>query len=244
VSSPKVSLARALSKLGHSSRSESERLIADGRVSVNGIPITNPAQRVDLARDRIAVDGALVRSADKIYLLLNKPRGLVTTADDERGRATVYSCLPAELPHVSPVGRLDRDSEGVLLFTNDTRWANAILAPESHVVKTYHVLADGIVSEEDLLRMSTGVEAKRGDWLAVRHVRVLRRDGATTWLEIGLDEGRNRHIRRLLETLGLKTLRLIRVAIGPITLGHLGKGEFRPLERAEVDAVAPGSSQR
>ena len=229
----KVSLARALSKLGFCSRSEGEKLVRDGRVTVNGRVVRDPAVRVDPARDRIAVDNRAVRAAQHVYLMLNKPRGLVTTAADERGRTTVFSLLPPELTHVAPVGRLDRDSEGLLLFTNDTRWANQIAAPESHIEKTYHVLVDSVVTREQRGLMEVGQASKRGDILRAVSARVLRAAGATTWLELTLDEGRNRHIRRLCESLDLKVLRLIRVAIGPLQLGDLAKGKVRELTERE-----------
>jgi 23S rRNA pseudouridine2605 synthase len=232
---PHVSLARALSKLGYCSRAEGERLVRSGRVQVNARILRDPAARVDPACDRLAVDGRPVRAQNRVYLMLNKPRGLVTTASDERGRDTVFRCLPPDTPHVSPVGRLDRDSEGLLLFTNDTQWANQILAPAAHTERTYHVLVQGRLGAADVQRLAAGVTTRRGDTLAAR-ARVLRPAGATTWLEVVLDEGRNRHIRRMLEALGFDVLRLIRVAIGPLRLGALPRGQTRRLRPAEVQA--------
>src|SRR5688500_18070595 len=144
--------------------------------------------------------------------MLYKPRGLVTTAKDERGRDTVYGLLPDDLAHISAVGRLDLDSEGLLLFTNDTQWANRLTAPELHIEKTYHVLVDGDITPKQIDEMLAGVESRRGDVLRAVRMRVLRSAGANTWIEVVLDEGKNRQIRRMLEAVDLGVLRLIRVA--------------------------------
>jgi 23S rRNA pseudouridine2605 synthase len=234
---PAVSLARALSKLGYCSRSEGEQLVRAGRVTVNTEVVRDPARRVDPARDRITVDGKSIKAARKVYLMLNKPRGAVTTASDELGRVTIHDLLPDDMPHLSAVGRLDQNSEGLLLLTNDTRWADAILAPESHLPKTYHVLIDGLIDAAAIERVRAGVRSKRGDMLRAVSVTELKRAGKTTWLEVVLDEGKNRHIRRLFEALDLPVERLIRVAIGPLQLGELKRGEMRSLTPAEVKAL-------
>ena len=151
---PKVSLARALSKLGYCSRTQARTLIRVGRVQVNAAVHRDEETWVDLERDLIEVDGQPVTSKTKIYLMLNKPRGMVTTRFDEEGRETVYECLKkAELPWLAPVGRLDKASEGLLLFTNDTRWAAGILSPETHLDKTYHVQVDRLIHKELLQQM-------------------------------------------------------------------------------------------
>ena len=229
-----VSLARALSKLGHCSRSQAVALVEAGRVRVDGVVRREPSLRLDLDRARIEVDGTPVGARRTVYLALNKPRGLVTTRDDPQGRETVYACLddPA-LPFVSPVGRLDKASEGLLLFTNDTRWAARVLDPVGHVDKTYHVQIDRVADDALLDALRAGVESD-GERLAVKSVRVLRAAERTSWLEIVLDEGRNRHIRRLLDALGVEVLRLVRVAIGPLSLGTLPKGGWRHLTVEEV----------
>ncbi|HEX2190664.1 MAG TPA: pseudouridine synthase, partial [Longimicrobiaceae bacterium] len=218
---PGVGLARALSKLGYCSRSQARGLVAEGRVRVNGSVRRDAELRVDPDRDRIEVDGARVGAEERVYLALNKPRGVVTTASDERGRGTVYDCLddPA-LPFLSPVGRLDRASEGLLLFTNDTRWAARITDPATHLDKTYHVQVDRLADEALLLRMTEGVRAA-GEPLAAKRAGLLRTGTRNSWLEVVLDEGRNRHIRRLLEALGVGVLRLVRVSVGPLALGDL-----------------------
>ena len=227
-------LARALSKLGFCSRSQGQELVTAGRVAVNGKVCRDPEWRVELTRDRLAVDGQPIGNAAKIYLMLNKPRGLVTTADDEQGRATVFQCLEgADLPFVSPVGRLDKASEGLLLLTNDTAWAARLTDPANHIDKTYHVQVDRVADTALLERLTKGLPAE-GDFLAVKRVSVLRHGTRTSWLEIVMDEGKNRHIRRLLAALDINVLRLVRVAIGGLPLGNLAKGKFRRLTESEL----------
>lgn len=235
---PRTGLARALSKLGYCSRRQAWELIQAGRVAVNGRVERDPEHRVVLDRDRLAVDGRGVARAAGIYLMLNKPRGLVTTRRDEQGRETVMRCLPGL--QVFPVGRLDKASEGLLLFTNDTAWAARITDPDSHLDKTYHVQVDCLAEASLLDRLRQGVTCD-GDCLKVKRAAVLRRGEKNSWLELVLDEGKNRHLRRLLAALGVGVLRLIRVAIGPLPLGNLGKGQHRALTAAEVRMLAePG----
>lgn len=235
--SDNVSLARALSKLGFSSRSIARMLIQSGRVRVNGRIVRGPDTRVDLDKDRFEVDRKLVSRPRPIYLMLNKPRGLVTTASDEKRRPTVYECFSgADLPWVFPVGRLDKASEGLLLFTNDSRWAAQILDPRSGLDRVYHVQVDGQATEGLISRMRHGLTAPEGDFLGTKKTRVLRSGKRTFWLEIVLNEGKNRHIRRLLAMLDLKVLRLVRVAMGPLCLGDLAKGKHRALTESEIRA--------
>ncbi len=240
---PHVSLERALSKLGYASRSRSRALVLAGRVTVNGRAASDPALRVDPARDRLAVDGEPVRAAGRIYLALHKPPGVVTTAADERGRATVYSLLPPGLAWVGPAGRLDRESEGLLLLTNDSRWADRITAPASHLDKVYHVRIDRVPDDALLRALETGVPSG-DDVLAARRAGVLRSTEGEHWLEVVLDEGKNRQIRRMLEALGVGVLRLIRVAIGPLALGDLPLGACRRLTASEVEALAGKAKAR
>lgn len=231
-------LARALSKLGFCSRSEAWEWIQAGRVGVNGTLERDAERRVSLRRDRIEVDGRLLLDERKTYLMLNKPRGLITTVSDERGRETVFRCFAgADLPRVFPVGRLDQASEGLLLFTNDTLWANALTSPESHIDKTYHVQIDRVANAELLQRLRTGSKDE-GELLKAKEVSILRAGQKNSWLEIVLDEGRNRHIRRMLAAQGIEVLRLVRVAIGGLQLGHLAKGSFRELSDSEVRSLA------
>jgi len=232
-----VGLARALSKLGYCSRSRAAELIAAGRVKWNGAVRRDPETPVHLGKDRIEIDGQPLASTSKIYLALNKPRGVVTTAADEKGRETVYSFLPENLPWLAPVGRLDKASEGLLLLTNDSEWAARITAPETHLDKTYHVQIAGIGDEDLLQALRDGVRTNAGESLPVKNVRALRHGEQNSWLEIILDEGKNRHIRRMLEELKIEVLRLVRVAIGPLALGDLPKGATRFLEKQEKQAL-------
>ena len=237
VETRQVGLARALSKLGFCSRSRAAELIREGRVRLNGAARRNPQAPVRLDRDRVEVDGKPVAAETKTYLILNKPRGVVTTASDEKGRQTVYSLLDKDLPWVGPVGRLDKASEGLLLLTNDSEWAAKISDPATHLYKTYHVQItthEGATLAEQFAR---GVSS-RGELLRAQRARVVRAGEKNTWLEIVLDEGQNRQIRRLVEASGHEVLRLVRVAIGPLRLGALAKGSFRLLttdEKAELD---------
>ena len=236
-----VSLNRALSKLGYCSRTQAEVLIAEGRVTVGGKVIRDVEHRVDLDRDQISVDRKRVIGERKVYLMINKPRGLVTTREDPEGRGTVYACLDGmDLPFVAPVGRLDKASEGLLLMTNDTNWANRLLDPVSGVDKLYHVQVAAVPDEAMLERLRAG--AMLGDEkLKAQSIELLRAGQRNAWLAVALDEGRNRHIRRLLEAHGLEVLRLIRVAIGRLPLGDLAKGKARHLTAGELALLADQS---
>ncbi len=232
-----VGLARALSKLGYCSRSDAVDLIRAARVRLNGALSREPEAPVRLESARIEVDGQSVGMAAKLYLMLNKPRGVVTTASDEKGRQTVYGFLNATLPWVSPVGRLDKASEGLLLLTNDSEWAAQVTAPETHLDKTYHVQIDHVADAKLLQSIRKGIKTAEGDFLRVKSVCILRGGERNTWLEIILDEGRNRHIRRMMASLGVAVLRLVRVAIGPLPLGQLAKGKVRSLTNEEKSAL-------
>jgi 23S rRNA pseudouridine2605 synthase len=235
--SKKAGLARAISKLGFCSRAQAVQLIRAGKVRVNGVARRDPETPVRLGKDRVEVDGQQLKAADKIYLALNKPRGIVTTAFDEKGRDTVYTLLGAELPWVAPVGRLDKASEGLLLFTNDSEWAARVTAPDTHLDKTYHVQIGKIADGAAIETLKNGVRTKEGEMLRVKAASVLRQGERNSWLEIILDEGKNRHIRRMMETLDIEVLRLIRVAIGPLALGELPKGVVRHLKAEEKLAL-------
>ena len=233
-------LARVLSKAGICSRTEAARWISAGRVSVDGRTVLDPEFPILAGRHHVKVDGQALGAAARIYLMLNKPRGLVTTAQDERGRETVYRCLDdAGLPWLAPVGRLDKASEGLLLFSNDPQWAAGLTDPQSGPRKTYHVQIDHVPEASVLDAVRAGIEDE-GEFLAAHQVTLLRHGDRTAWLEIVLDEGRNRHIRRLLAAFDLQVLRLIRVAIGGLALGELGKGQWRLLEdedRRQLEAA-------
>jgi 23S rRNA pseudouridine2605 synthase len=233
----RVGLARALSKLGYCSRSHAAELIREGRVKLNGATRRNPETPVHVGRDRIEVDCRSVRAEGKVYLMLNKPRGVITTASDEKGRDTVYSLLRPELPWVAPVGRLDKASEGLLLLTNDSVWAARVSDPDTHLEKTYHVQIRAVVDETLLAEMKKGIRAADDDVLRAKKASVLRSGEHNSWLEIVLDEGKNRHIRRMLDASGIEVLRLVRVAVGPLVLGKLAKGDCRALTSDERRAV-------
>ena len=238
----RVTLPRALSKLGFASRTQAEALIAAGRVTVDGVVVTDLRAWIDLDAAAIAVDGGAVEQQAPVYLMLNKPRGLVTTRSDPEGRPTVYDCLKGhDHAHLSPVGRLDKASEGLLLFTNDTVFAQALLDPETHVAKTYHVQIDRVADADLATRLAAGV-IHDGEFLRAASVSVLRVAEKTSWLEIVLTEGKNRQIRRMLEAHDTACLRLIRVALGGLALGPLEKGAVRALTAAEVEALRGGVS--
>jgi 23S rRNA pseudouridine2605 synthase len=230
----KVGLARALSKLGYCSRSNAAELIRAGRVRLNGVIRRDPETPVADVRDEISVDGQSVEAQPRIYLMLNKPRGVVTTAADEQGRETVYALLKeTDMPWLAPVGRLDKASEGLLLLTNDSEWGARIAAPETHLEKTYHVQIGNVVDDEFLRKLLRGVRSSDGEVLRASRARYLRGGKTNSWLEIILDEGKNRQIRRMMEAMGVEVLRLVRVAIGPLQLGDLAKGVHRRLTPEE-----------
>jgi 23S rRNA pseudouridine2605 synthase len=243
----RIGLARALSKMGYCSRSQAVVLIRAGRVARNGRIVRDPETPVRIPRDRIGVDGSPLQKAPAVYLILNKPRGVVTTASDEKGRATVYDLLGAELPWVGPVGRLDKASEGLLLLTNDSEWAAKITEPATHLDKKYHVQVNCVVDADLLARITGGCRVEggsvehtfedNGEYLRAKTARLLRHGDKNSWLEITLDEGKNRQIRRLVEALGVRVLRLVRVSIGPLELGDLNKGSVRRLTTAEKKSI-------
>jgi 23S rRNA pseudouridine2605 synthase len=237
--SRRIGLARALSKLGYCSRSRAAETIREGRVTLNGTLRRDPEFPTHPDKDRIAVDGVRVQPGPRIYLMMNKPRGLVTTASDEKGRQTVYSILQTEqsLPWVAPVGRLDKASEGLLLLTNDSEWAARVAAPEIHLEKIYHVQIAKVADEKLVHAMTKGIRTEDREVLRVAQCRVLRSGAKSCWLEIVLEEGKNRHIRRMLEAFDIEVLRLVRVAIGPLQLGKLAKGSFRTLMPEEKLAL-------
>jgi 23S rRNA pseudouridine2605 synthase len=235
---PHHGIARVLSKLGLCSRSEAARWVAAGRVAVNGRTVRDPDHPTDRDADRVSVDGREVRAATPVYLMLNKPRGLVTSTADERGRDTVYRCFEgSDLPWIAPVGRLDKASEGLLLFSNDPAWAARISDPDTGPRKTYHVQVGGLPAASLLRQLTEGI-VDRGEVLRAVSATLLRQGGKNAWLEIVLDEGRNRQIRRLLGAFELPVLRLVRVAIGDLVLGELPKGAWRHLERGELERLA------
>ena len=172
--------------------------------------------------------------------MMNKPRGAVTTASDEQGRETVYSYLPENVQWLAPVGRLDKASEGLLLLTNDSEWAARVTTPDNHIEKTYHVHVDVVAGSAILDKLRAGVRVQSGEILRAKRAETLRQGEKNSWLVVVLDEGKNRQIRRMFEALGIRVLRLIRVAIGSLQLGDLAKGKCRALTREEWQTLAPG----
>ena len=232
----KIGLARALSKLGYCSRSQAATLIREGRVRLNAVVRRDPEWPVHIGKDRIEIDDASVVPASFQYWMMNKPRGLVTTASDEKGRATIYSLLDPALPWLAPVGRLDKGSEGLLLLTNDSEWGQRVLDPATHLEKTYHVQIATLADDALLAKLRRGL-VEGGERLRAQRVVHLRSGAKNSWLEIVLDEGKNRQIRRMLAACGVEVLRLIRIAIGPLALGDLPKGVVRELTIEEKQSL-------
>lgn len=237
---PRHGIARVISKRGLASRTVAAQWVRAGRVRVNGCVIRDAEHPVQQEVDRIDIDGELCAPAERVVLMLNKPRGLVTTVKDERGRDTVYRCLAdAALPWLAPIGRLDKASEGLLLFSNDPTWAAGITDALHGPPKTYHVQIDRLPDAELLHQLERGTRV-HDELLTVRSARTLRTGGKNAWLEIVLQEGRNRHIRRLLEAFDVAVLRLIRVGVGSLSLGTLQKGRWRMLTPKEMASLSEG----
>lgn len=243
-------LDRLLSRAGLCSRSAASAAIAAGRVTVNQRVVTDPEHWVDPARDAVRLDGVLVQERAREVWMLHKPVGYVTTASDERCRQTVYDLLPANHPWLAPVGRLDRDTSGLLLFTNDSDLANQITAPATKLPKTYLVTCSGALSKPALHQLSAGVLLSDGPTRPAI-ARCLTRDATSTTLELVLVEGRNRQVRRMIEAVGSQVLELHRSRIGPLELGNLKSGCARRLSsqqlralRAAVSAPPPNARRR
>ena len=235
---PPERLQKIIAAAGVTSRRKAEELITQGRVSVNGQTVTELGSKANLQRDHIKVDGKLLQGAERhVYLLLNKPKGYVTTVTDPERRPTVMDLIKGVDARIYPVGRLDWASEGLLLMTNDSEWAAQVTNPATHRNKTYHVQVSGEVVPHQLNQIKNGITQVTGEKLRAKSVHILRRGEKNTWLVVVLDEGKNRQIRRMLDALGLEVLRLIRVAIGPLELGSLAKGECRQLAPAEKGAI-------
>ncbi len=233
---PRCGAARAISKLGLGSRAQAAQWVKEGRVRVNGRVVTDPEFPVNPDRDRLAVAG-LEGSRPRLVIMLNKPRGLVTTTRDEQGRDTVYGCFAAaELPWLAPVGRLDKASEGLLLFSNDPAWAARVTHPSTGPDKTYHVQINRVPDAALIANLNRGANIE-GEWLRAKTVRAVRSGQKNAWLEIVLDEGRNRQIRRLLSAFDIAVLRLIRVGIGELALGQLPKGGWRVVTEQEIESL-------
>lgn len=230
---PIKTLERVISKAGLGSRTDARSWISEGRIRVNGKIVRNPDQWLDLARDRVTLDGKPLRAAAKIYILLYKPKGYLTTWNDPEGRPTVYDLIRDAGTWLSPVGRLDLDTSGLLLLTNDNQFAERITNPDHKVPKTYLVKTSSLLSDDQLSRLAAGVELKDGPTRPAQ-VKRLRDSARYTFLEITIGEGRNRQVRRMIEAVGSKVLKLVRTAIGPIRIGDLPIGRWRALTPQEV----------
>jgi len=231
-------LQKILSRAGVASRREAERMITDGRVAVNGKPVTELGAKADPSRDAVTVDGKPVSVAEKrVYILLNKPVGYVTTMKDPEGRPIVTDLLRGLGVRVFPVGRLDYNTEGLLLLTNDGDWANRLAHPRHEVDKEYLVRVKGTVSREQITRLERGLELEDGRTAPAR-VSVTRQSDNNTWIAVTIHEGRYRQVRRMCEAVGLSVVRLRRVRYGALALGELKIGEYRHLTHGEVTALA------
>jgi len=236
---PLKTLDRVISKAGLGSRTEARRWIAAGRVRVNGKLIQSPDYWVDFARDNVTIDGTPIRSRGKVYILLYKPKGYLTTYKDPEGRPTVYDLISGLSTWVSPVGRLDLDTSGLLILTNDTQFAELLTNPEHKVAKTYQVKASTLLTDTQLEKLRSGVTLHDGPTRPAL-VKRLRDSAKYTVIEITITEGRNRQVRRMLEAVGSKVLKLVRTAIGDVRIGDLAIGTYRPLSKQEIKHFVSG----
>ena len=233
---PLKTLERVISKAGLGSRTEARRWIAAGRVHVNGKRIQTPDYWVDLGRDKVSLDGRPIRAGKKLYLLLYKPKGYLTTYKDPEGRPTIYDLISGLGAWVFPAGRLDLDSSGLLILTNDTQFAEKLTNPEHKVAKTYQVKASTLLTDEQIEHLRRGVTLSDGPTRPALVKRV-RNSAKYTVIEITITEGRNRQVRRMLEAVGSKVLKLVRTAIGQVQIGDLVIGSHRPLAERELQQL-------
>ena len=231
---PRATLDRVLSRAGIASRTTTREWIAEGRVKVNGRVIRNPDHWVESGKDVVHLDGLKVREEKKTYIALNKPAGVVTSFGDNRNRPTVYEYLKTLDRWVFPVGRLDMDTSGLLILTNDTAFGEALLRPESKVPKTYYVKVAGIVSGDGYFKLAEGLDIGRGETTGPARVREVRVSDKYTWFELTITEGKNRQVRRMCEAIGHPVLKLVRIRIGELELGDLPVGHFRRLDAAAL----------
>ena len=226
-------LDRVLSKAGIGSRTDATRLIKGRRVQVNGRTVTDPETWIDPRKQKVAVDGRPLTTPKPVHLLLYKPKGYLTSYGDPDGRKTVYDLMPPGMPWIFPVGRLDLDTSGLLVMTNDAPLAERLTNPEHEVPKTYLLKASRLITDEEIARLRSGVELKDGPTRPARVHRVKDVGGRTT-LEMTITEGRNRQVRRMIEALDAKVLKLVRIAIGRVRIGEMPIGSTRPLTADEV----------
>ena len=231
---PRVTLDRVLSRAGIASRATTRTWIAEGRVKVNGRVIRNPDHWVMTGADAVHVDGRPVRAEKKIYIALNKPTGVVTSHGDNQKRPTVYDYLKKLDRWVFPVGRLDMDTSGLLVLTNDTEFGDRLLSPESQIPKTYYVKVSGLIEVPQYFELAFGLDIGRGEVSGPARVREVRRTEKYTWFELTITEGKNRQVRRMCEAIGRPVLKLVRVSIGRYSLGGLPIGEFVKLDPRDL----------
>jgi len=234
---PLKTLERVLSKAGVGSRTEARAWVAQGRVKVNGKITRDPDRWIDMHRDHVRLDDKPLETRARVYVLLYKPPGYLTTYNDPKGRPTVYDLVAAVGTFVSPVGRLDLDTSGLLLMTNDTQFAERVTNPVSHVPKTYLVTAAPALTDEQLQRLRDGIELSDGPTRPAQVTRVLESE-KDTHFEIVLTEGRNRQVRRMVEALDAEVLELVRIKVGPIAIGNLPIGKWRTLTQKELAGLS------
>jgi pseudouridine synthase len=236
-------LERVISKSGAGSRTEARSWIHAGRVQVNGKTVENPDLWIDFARDRIALDGQPLVRQKRVYILLYKPAGYITTRKDPEGRPTVYDLIGGVGQFVSPVGRLDLDTSGLLILTNDTQFAERLTNPDHRIAKTYLVKCSTLLTDEALARLRRGVTLSDGPTRPAK-VRRVRDSGKYTHLELSITEGRNRQVRRMIEAVESKVLKLVRTAIGPVTFGDLQIGKWREMTPQELAALGASPERK
>jgi 23S rRNA pseudouridine2605 synthase len=239
-----MTLDRLLSRYGLASRTVAKEAIEAGRLKVNGRVMRDSNCWVTPGRDVVQLDGQRVKAARRVYRVFYKPKGVITSHGDPEGRKTVYDYLGEDARWLFPVGRLDKDTSGLLLMTNDTEFGNVVSNPNSYVLKTYLVKTNGLMGDEVIERLNAGVEMKRGDWAHPVSVRRMEDRGQFTWLEVVLTEGKNREVRRMIEAVGFKVLKLVRTRIGPLSLEGLQVGKWRDLTSAELASLCRGHASR
>ena len=226
MSKPRVTLDRVLSRAGLASRATTRDWIAGGRVKVNGRVVRNPDHWVETGKDAVHFDGRPIRAEKKIYIALNKPTGVVTSHGDKRDRPTVYDYVKKLERWVFPVGRLDMDTSGLLIFTNDTDFGDRLLSPTSKIPKTYYVKVSGLIDPKQYFDLAFGMDIGRGEASGPAAIREVRRTEKYTWFELTITEGKNRQVRRMCEAIDRPVLKLVRISIGKYPLGKLPVGEF------------------
>jgi 23S rRNA pseudouridine2605 synthase len=237
-----MSITRALSKMGIASRTVSAELIRSGKVKIGNKIIRDPEHQVEFPVQNLFVEDQKVTLAKKVYLMMHKPKGVVTTRSDEKGRKTVYDLLGPGIPWIFPVGRLDKESSGLLLLTNDTAWGDQIVSPSSKLSKTYHVKINRPLKEEEITLIRVGL--RLSDQLTYQPLSIhkIRENKKTCWLELTLTEGKNRQIRKTLEHFGCRVENLVRIKIGKLRLGELKPGEIRSISPLEIGIEPPLNS--